>query len=278
MSTTPSLILITGGSSGIGKAAAIEFGRLGAEIIIQARNPQKLADAADEIRQTGAKVHTYSTDLTDPDEAHAAAKQIMAEVGVPDLIINSAGAGEWLSLSEANPQHYRDTMASPYLATAHTCHAFFEAMRKRGSGQMIIVNSAACYFNFPGATGYIPARWAMLGLAKALQADTYGMPVDISIAIFGKVSSPYFANNPISEQRIPKIVSALVKTMSEEDCGKVLVKMSKSRRKTVVKPPMMALFAYVNRFFPNLFNWLLRVTGENGNLSQQETTASGVSS
>ena len=253
------LILITGGSSGIGKATAIQLARQGAEIIIQARSLDKLKAAAAEVEAAGGKVHIYSTDLTDSEKVAQAAAQIVEEVGLPDVIINSAGAGEWLSLKESTVGHYEETMASPYLATAFTCKAFYDLMQNRGSGQFIIINSAACFFSFPKATGYGPARWAMLGLAKAMQADVHGTGFKVSHIALGKVASPYFSNNPLSEDRIPRIANILVPTMTEAASGKAVARLVKQPHKMTVKPLTMAFFVSMNRFMPGIFRWLMRV-------------------
>lgn len=253
-------ILVTGGSSGIGKAAAMQLAKEGAEIILQARGLEKLQQVAKEIAQLGAKVHYYSTDLTNVEAVETAADQIIREVGLPDIVINSAGAGNWLSLKEATAEHYATTMGSPYLATAYTCKVFYDRMQQRGTGQFIIVNSAACYFSFPAATGYTAARWAMLGFAKSLQADLHGSNFNVSLVTLGKVASPYFANNPTSEERIPKIVGYLVPTMSEEASGKVVAKVAKSPKNETIKPFILSILVWFNRFTPSLFNWLMRIT------------------
>lgn len=252
------LILITGGSSGIGKAAAIELHRQGATVILLARDTDKLAAAAQEIDPAGNKVSFYAVDLTDPESVESTAQRIIAKEGLPDVVINSAGAGEWLSFREAEVSHFRQTMDSPYLATAHTCKVFFDHMQTRGTGHFLIINSAACYFSFPGATGYTPARWAMLGFARALQADLFDTNFHVSMIALGKVDSPYFQNNPRSEERIPKIANILTPTLSVAAAGKVIAKTVKSRRAIVVKPGLMALFVELNRFFPGVFRWLMR--------------------
>lgn len=255
------LILITGGSSGIGKAAAIELHRQGAKIIIQARGLEKLKAAAMEIDPSGRGVSYYSTDLTDEKAVLSSAKEIIQNDGVPDVIINSAGAGEWLSLKEASVSHYKETMDSPYIATALTCKVFYDKMQERGSGHFIIINSAACYFAFPGATGYTPARWAMLGFSRSLQADLYNSGFKVSMIAFGKVESPYFENNPRSEERIPKIANWLMPTMSLKATGMVIAKTVKTRKRTVNKPLMLSILVFFNRFLPGMFGWLMRMTG-----------------
>lgn len=111
----------------------------------------------------------------------SSAQAIVENEGVPDVIINSAGSGEWMSFSEADLSHYKNTMDSPYLATALTCKVFFDLMQERGRGHFIIINSAAAYFSFPGATGYSPSRWALLGFSKSLQADLFNTHFKVSM-------------------------------------------------------------------------------------------------
>ncbi len=259
------LILITGGSSGIGKAAAMELGRKGATIILQARDINKLKSTANEIINAGGKAYYFSTDLTDIDDVEKTAYLIISEIGIPDIVINSAGSGEWLSFSEASAKHYSSTMDSPYLVTAYTCKVFYEKMKERGNGHFIIINSVASYFSFPGATGYTAARWALLGLTKSLQADLHNTDFNVSLITLGKVDSPYFSNNPISEDRIPKISNWLVPTMTMEASGILIAKTVKSKKETQIRPIILSILVILNRFFPRLFNWLMRITGYKSN-------------
>ncbi|MCA0931431.1 SDR family NAD(P)-dependent oxidoreductase [Lutimonas saemankumensis] len=258
---TDKLILITGGSSGIGKAAAVELYKLGARIILQARDVQKLEQAAKEIGPTGERIACYSADLSDKNSVEESANLIVNKEGLPDVVINSAGAGEWLSFNESSPGHYEDTMGSPYLATAFTCKVFYDLMRDRGKGHFILINSAACYFAFPGATGYIPARWAMLGFSRSLQADLYNTDFKVSMIALGKVKSPYFENNPISEDRIPKVVDWLIPTLSVEASGKIISAVVKNKKSIVNRPRMISVMVLLNRLVPGLFRWVMRITG-----------------
>ena len=127
------IILITGGSSGIGKASALLLAKEGATIILQARSIDKLQKAVHEIETLGGKAYYYSTDLKCADAIEKTADQMIEEIGLPDVIINSAGEGEWLSLKEATLAHFKETIESPYLATAYTCKVFYDRMKERCS-------------------------------------------------------------------------------------------------------------------------------------------------
>ena len=114
------LILITGGSSGIGKATASALHKRGAKVILQARDLDKLKVAAKEIDPSLERVGYYSADLSNELTVASVADLIIENEGLPDVIINCAGAGEWLSFNESDLNHFRDTINSPYLATALT--------------------------------------------------------------------------------------------------------------------------------------------------------------
>ncbi len=132
-------------------------------------------------------------------------------------------------------------------------------MKKRGTGHFIIVNSAASYFSFPGATGYNPARWAMLGFAQSLQADLFNTPFKVSLVALGKVDSPYFINNPVSEERIPKISNWLIPTLSDKQAAEVIVQNVNNPKNHVIRPKILSFFVFLNRLFPGIFRWLMRI-------------------
>ena len=76
----------------------------------------------------------------------------------------------------------------------------------------------------------------------------------------GKVDSPYFENNPVSEDRIPKIANWFTPTLSQKAAGMVIAKTVKTKRAMVIKPFSMSLFVFLNRFIPGVLRWLMRIT------------------
>ncbi len=202
--------------------------------------------------------YSYQPTLADWEEVERDADYIVSNIGIPDVVINSAGAGEWLSLNETTMEHFNETINSPYLAAAHTCKAFFDRMLKRGRGQFIIINSAACYFSFPGATGYTSARWALLGLSRSLQADLRTTNFGVNMLAFGKVKTPYFTNNPISEERIPKIVDQLIPTLSETEAAQIICRNLFVKNKEFIFPWQMRISVILNRWFPGVFKVLMQ--------------------
>ena len=264
MSINGKLVLVTGASSGIGKACAQLMAKEGARVILQARSADKLSSLEQDIKDNSCEAYSFPTDLTDISAVKKQATLIKKEVGVPDIIINSAGAGNWLSIFDTSEVEFRDMMSAPYFATVYTTKAFLNDMVKRNSGQIITINSAACYFTFPGALGYLSTRWATRGFMEGLTEELRSTELIATSIVAGKVDSPYFTNNPVSADRIPKIATGIMKTLTVEDVAKAIIKSTKKRKKTIIIPWQMSLSVICNRFFPGLFKILMRKTGYQG--------------
>ena len=260
MDLKSSLIIITGASSGIGKATALLLGKKGAKIILLARNVEKLRELQESIEAINGVSHYYSIDLSDEEKTNELAQKIIKIHGSPDCIINCAGAGRWLSLSETPIGEFSQMIDSPLLATANTCKAFLASMKTRDKGIIITVNSVAAYFSFPGANGYITARWAMRGFMNALYEDIYSSNIKCSTLVAGKVDTAYFSTNEGSAERIPRIATSLTKTLSAEEVAKSIYHLIKHPKIIKIIPGSMAILVGLNRFFPGIFRFLMRKT------------------
>ena len=165
-------VLVTGASAGLGAAVAKAVAREGARVALVARRADRLAAVADDIRASGGEARSYVADVADPTAVAAAAAQIKSDFGVPDIIVNNAGAGVWRFVEEAPADLAASSMAAPYFGAYHTTHAFMADMLAGGSGHIVNVNSPVSRFVWPGATAYTAARWAMRGFSEALRVDS----------------------------------------------------------------------------------------------------------
>jgi short-subunit dehydrogenase len=134
---TPSagkLVLVTGASSGIGRSSAELFALRGARVLLVARNAGKLREIADHLEEKGASAACYGVDLAKADEVTAMAERIKSEHGVPDIIVNNAGSGRWLSTAETSLEEARQMIELPYLAAFYVTRMFLPEMIARGHG------------------------------------------------------------------------------------------------------------------------------------------------
>ncbi|MBS1961624.1 MAG: SDR family oxidoreductase [Bdellovibrionales bacterium] len=253
--------IVSGASSGIGAATAKKLAKEGWGVALLARGAEALAKVEAEIRGAGGEARAYPTDAGDGAAVDAAVKRIASECGPVELLVNGAGAGEWRFIEETSPADARRMMDAPYFAAFHLTHSVMPEMLRRGRGLIVNVNSPVSSMGWPGATGYMAARWALRGLHEALTLDLAGTGVRSSHVVFGKVTSKYFANNPGSEERLPAIAKWVPLT-SPEKCAEVIVSVVRRPRREVFYPFMLKVFAAVNAVAPGMVRALSVRTGE----------------
>jgi len=251
------IMLITGASSGIGAATARAAARAGAKVVLLARTKSKLENVADSVRKEGSMAHVYPVDLTVAEAVAEIAKQVTAEIGLPDIIFNNAGAGKWLYVQETEPADAVSMMASPYFAAFFVTRAFLPDMLKRNSGYIINMTSAASRLVWPGATAYTAARWAMHGYTEALRADLSGTGIRVMLTSFAKVASSYWENNPGSEERLPKAQS-MMRVLTPEEAAAAIVRGIERSKCEVIAPFMLRIIFTLNRIFPSVTRWIMR--------------------
>lgn len=253
-------VLVTGASSEIGAATAVAFGREGARVVLLARREAELEKVGASVRAAGGTALAVAVDLSDPHAVSAAMERVLAEAGVPAVVVNNAGAGRWLSPEETPPEEVVSMMAAPYFAAFWVTRAVLPGMLARGSGRIVNVTSPVSFIAWPGATAYAAARWAMRGFHEALSADLAETGVGVTLATFGKVSSDYFTTNAGSEERVPKI-SKLVPTLTPDEAAAALVAGVRDEDRTIIAPFMLRLFLGLNRVVPGVVSWITRRTG-----------------
>jgi short-subunit dehydrogenase len=255
------LVVVTGASSGIGAATALTLARRDVRAVaLVARGAEALAGVASDVRALGAEALACPADLTDAAAAERAARTIEASLGVPDVLVNNAGAGRWLFVDETPPGEEVQMMAAPYFAAFNATRALLPGMLARGSGHVVNVTSPAGYVAWPGAAGYAAARWAMRGFSEALRADLHGTGVGVTLFTPGHVSSPYFAHNPGAEARIPGI-SRLFRTLTPEEAADALAGAIARGAPEVIVPGLLRLTVWFQRLFPGVVRGLVVRTG-----------------
>lgn len=247
------LVVVSGASRGIGAATAKALARHGAVPLLLARTEAKLHEVQRAIEAEGGEAASYAVDLG-RSEAVAGVADVIREVhGVPDVIVNNAGAGRWLAVEETPPDEAVDMMAAPYFAAFFLTRAFLPAMIERGVGHVVNVNSPAGLVPIPGAAGYSASRAALRSFDGALGEELRGTGVGVTHLVAGKVSSTYFEANPGSEERVPSI-TRLIPTLTPEQVADRLVEAVRRGQREVVIPFTLRSFWWLHQVAP----WLVR--------------------
>jgi short-subunit dehydrogenase len=261
MKLNSTIALITGASSGVGAATAKALAKRGARVALLARTESALKTVAAEIAASGGEARVYPVDLTDVTRVERTIDRIKFEMGEVDVVVNSAGAGRWLFTEETSPAEAVDMMAVPYFAAFNVTRFCLPDMLKRRRGHIVNINSPVVFSAWPGAAGYIAARYALLGFTNALRFDLRGAGVNVTSIVPGKVAdSEYFQRNPGAEERIPAI-GKIIPTVTSAQVAEATVRGVEQNEREVVLPFMLKVFFAVNYFFPRLMEELLAATG-----------------
>ena len=184
--------LITGGSSGIGEAAAKKIAEAGGTVVLVARTLENLEKVANDIRGNGGTAHVYPCDLSDTDAIAAMADQVLADLGGVDILINNAGRSirRSLELSYDRIHDYQRTMQLNYLGAVQLILKFIPGMRERDFGQIINVSSVGVQTRAPRFGAYIASKAALDSLCDALQAETVSEDVRFTTVHMALVRTP----------------------------------------------------------------------------------------
>ncbi|HMN59905.1 MAG TPA: SDR family oxidoreductase, partial [Anaerolinea sp.] len=191
------LVVITGGSSGIGLACAHAYARLGAHVVIIARDEKKLAEAVQAIasarQSNNQKIQAFPADVTDPTAMATCAQTVQQAVGVPDLLINSAGVARPGLFEEMEADLYRWMMDINFLGTVNATKAFLPGMIDRGSGHIVLISSVAGYLGTYGYTAYGASKFAIKGFGDALRQELQPKHIDVSVVFPPDTDTPQLA-------------------------------------------------------------------------------------
>jgi uncharacterized protein len=267
-----STVLITGASSGLGRAIAHEAALRGAErILLVARTESTLGEVAKEIEALSSKAEpvVLPCDVTDTDAVQKLQEKVEETYGTPNIVVNNAGAGAWLHLEETSPEQATAHMACPYHAAFTVSRLFIDGMIARGSGHIVNVTSAASLAGFRGAISYGTARWAMRGFSQYLRADLADLGIGVTLINAAEIGDTAYFNNAegkagqASHERIPSLfrlgVVQLLSYNSQQTATASLRAVEQGTHEATIPLHLLAGVDWINRLMPDLFHFMLRM-------------------
>ena len=167
------VVLITGASTGIGRATALKVGEAGGKLIVVARTLEKLEEVAEQIRERGGEAHPYSADLTDPDDLDRVTKEILDEHGGVDILVNNAGRSIRRSVKYQYDRFhdFQRTMTLNYFGALKMILAFLPGMRERRSGHIINISSYSVQMNTPRFAAYAASKQALDQFCRCIASE-----------------------------------------------------------------------------------------------------------
>jgi len=200
------VVLITGGSSGIGKATAIMMGEAGARVIIVARKEDELLQAKKEIEAVGGTAFAYTCDLADYDAADKLCKKVLKEHGAVDVLVNNAGRSirRSIALSYDRFHDFERTMQLNYFGSLKMILGLLPTMAERRSGHIINISSIGVLTNAPRFSAYVASKAALDSFSRCAAAEFNDAGVTFTTINMPLVRTPMIAPTKIYES-VPTI-------------------------------------------------------------------------
>ena len=214
------IVVVTGASSGIGKAVSVMMARAGARVIMVARGEEKLAEALEEIRSMGGKAVSYTCDVSDLDDCDKLIDTIMADHGAIDVLVNNAGRSirRSIALSYDRFHDFERTMQLNYFGSLRLILRALPGMTARRKGQVINISSIGVLTNSPRFSAYVASKAALDAFSRCASAEysdtgitftTINMPL-VRTPMIGPTKAYDVAPTLSPEQAADMVVDAVI--------------------------------------------------------------------
>lgn len=222
-------VVVTGGSSGIGKCIAMECYKLGAFITLVARDEHKLVQAKKEVEKCAINdkqvVLCISVDVSkDYNQVESVIKQAQEKLGPVDMLVNCAGMAISGKFEEVEVDRFKKLMEVNYLGSVYPTRAVITTMKERRMGRIMFVSSQAGQIGLFGYTAYSPSKFALRGLAEALQMEMKPYNIYVTVAYPPDTDTPGFAEENKTKPLETKLISETAGVCQPEQVAKIVVK------------------------------------------------------
>ena len=235
------VVIITGASSGIGRALALELARRGATLGLIARRKEALEEVASCARDAGADAAIGIADVADRSAVEGAIAQLVDALGPVHMMIANAGIDGTSSARNLDVDRVEQVLQINLLGALYSIGAVLPAMVARGSGRIVAVSSLAAWRGLPRSGGYCASKAGLTALMESFRIDLRGTGVGVTTIHPGFIRTPMTANSPFP---MPFL-------MDVEPAARAMIRGILSGRSEVNPPWRLATLMRIVRHFPN---------------------------
>lgn len=254
MNLAGKVILITGASSGIGRATAILTGKTRSPVIIAARRLDRLAEVAREIESAGGKALAIQTDIGDESQVAAMVDKAMQQFGRIDVLINNAAIGLYATVDETTPEQMEKLWRVNYMGTFHAIKQVLHVMRKQQSGQIIVVASMSGRRGAKFKSAYCATKFAQIGLLESLRMELKDTNIKCTLIFPGGTQTEFFEVIENPGNRDVKLYGSV---QTAEQVAAEILNAIENPRTEVITQRLGRLQLLLNAFSPDLADWLV---------------------
>ncbi|MCE1247290.1 MAG: SDR family oxidoreductase [Firmicutes bacterium] len=185
------VVLITGGSSGLGKAMGEAFAAEGARVVLTARNEEKLAKTVEEISEKGYFAEYMIADSGNEQDVARVAENILKKYGRVDVLINNAGVGYTGNVDETDVEKFDEIMSTNVKGVFLFCKYIIPSMKQQKDGYIVNISSGAGKNGIPGMAAYCASKFAVAGFSEALAQEVRNHNVRVSVVYPGSINTDF---------------------------------------------------------------------------------------
>ena len=244
-------VVVTGASSGIGKATAIEMARRGANVVLAARRAERLDEVAAECRALGVRAVTVVTDVTKSEEC----RRLIETAGDVDVLVNNAGFAIFGSIPEMNPDDVRAMIETNYLGAFHCTQAVLPQMLAKRGGTIVNVSSITGLMGFSRMSAYCASKFALTGFTEGLRDEVIGSGVRVALVCPGTTDTEFFVK--AERDKMPG-ASRLMLAVKPERVARAVCDAAEDGRYRRILPVLAAIYMRFKEFSPRIAHFLFR--------------------
>jgi 3-dehydrosphinganine reductase len=257
MDFTGKLILIVGGSSGIGLATARQLAAKGADVWILARTKEKLVKAESEIRNhcrsSGQRIGYLVADVSDEKQVTSVLNQWIAEAGVPDIVINSNGIVEPGYFENQSAQVFHLMMDANFFGVLHVIKAVIPGMIARQSGHIVNLSSLAGLVGWYGYTAYASSKFAIRGLSEQLRTELKPYGIRVSIVFPNDTQTPQLEYDDLHKPPETKALTSMFGSPLKADfVARTIIKGIEHNKFSIIPGWDLKALIFLYNSFPGL--------------------------
>lgn len=251
------VVIITGGSSGIGLACAKAFGRRGAKVVITGRNETRLQEAARQLKKENTDVHLIVADSASEEDNLRMVEETISRFGRIDILINNAGISMRALFEDLKLEVFRQVMDINFYGTIYaTKYCLPHILKTKGS--VIGISSINGYRGTPARTAYTASKYAMQGFLEALRTEVMKRGVHVLVACPGFTASnirnvALTADGSLQGES-PRDEG---KMMTSEEVAEAIVKATLKRKRDLVLTTEGKLAVFLNKWVPGLMDTIV---------------------
>lgn len=247
-------VIITGATSGIGRATALEFARAGAKVALAGRRVERLNELAVEIEAKGGAALAVRTDVAEEAQVAALIAQTLERFGRIDTLVNNAGVAMAAKFDEQSMADFRRVMEINFWGAVYACRAAVPHMKQQKSGVIINVSSAFGKRGMPFETAYCASKFALAGFSEALRAEVLSEGIDVSTIFPGAVETEIFEQ---AANQAGLELPAFIPKFPARELAKVIVRDARFPQPEIVLAADAIGIDLFNKFAPGLFDLAL---------------------